>query len=54
MISIFIYILEIWHNRTAVNRGKAMERKSICTVTLYSSAAPQNECWKEDPISKIQ
>lgn len=52
MISI-LYILAIWHNRIAVNQGKAIE-EVFPPLMLYSRAATENECWKEDPISKIQ
>lgn len=52
MISI-LFILAIWHSRIAVNLGKAVG-KAFPLLIVYSSAATENECWKEDPISKIQ
>lgn len=48
-----LFILAIWHRRIAVNLGKAVE-KVFAPWILYSSAATENECWREDPISKIQ
>lgn len=53
MISI-LYILAIWHSRICSKSRQGRGKEASPPLILYSSAATEKECWKEEPISKIQ